>query len=73
MGEGVYLVEYCNGVIRCYVYKSYIIRFWGIVEWDGEIVVVNYGGGRWSVKVLCYVILWLVGGFIVVGENGGIY
>lgn len=55
------------------MYKGYIIGFLGIVEWDGEIVVVNYGGGRWSVKVLCYVILWLVGGFIVVGENGGIY
>lgn len=32
MGEGVYLVEYCNGVIRCYVYKGYIIGFLGIVE-----------------------------------------
>ncbi|GDU58354.1 hypothetical protein ExPUPEC61_03099 [Escherichia coli] len=72
-GEGAYLAEHRNGVIRCHAYKSHITRFWGTVERDGETVAVNYGGGRRSAKALCHVIPWPAGGFIVAGENGGIY
>ncbi len=41
-GEGAYLAEHRNGVIRCHAYKSHITRFWGTVERDGETVAVNY-------------------------------